>query len=419
MKLNLADRVKETTTTTGTGAYALAGAAPGHRAFTDVLANADVCCYAVSDGTAWEVGVGTFTAVGTSLSRDRILASSNGNAAVNWGAGSRDIWIDYPAALARVLAVNFDPLYGVANNAGVPNLGPTAALALCALASAVGNYAIAIGLRANANGASALAIGGDGPSAVGDFAVAVGGGSQCQASALRAVAIGGDDTSDTGAFAMGDSSVAVGARTKSTGIGAACIGGGSLDNVGNVATGRDAACLGGSRNTAAAVCSAVVGGRSGKSHFFGSQTLAGGDAASTTGGGACQSERTIQRKTTTDATVTALEFDASAATLGYLTLPANFAAAIIVHVVGRETATGDAVALRLEGLVHTDGTGAPSLIGTTPAAVDLGRSAGAVGWAAALAVDGVTNKCLLVNVTGQTAKTIKWVARIELVEVGA
>lgn len=96
MALVVKDRVKETTTTTSTGTYTLAGAATGFQSFA-VVGNGNATYYTVTDGTDWEVGVGTYTASGTTLSRDTILASSNSGSAVNWGAGSKDVFVTYPA----------------------------------------------------------------------------------------------------------------------------------------------------------------------------------------------------------------------------------------------------------------------------------------------------------------------------------
>lgn len=94
-----ADRVLETTTTTGTGTYALAGAVAGFRTFIAGAGNGAVVTYAVEDGTDWEVGEGTVTS-GTpdTLSRTTILASSNSNAAVNWGAGDKRVFLTAAAA---------------------------------------------------------------------------------------------------------------------------------------------------------------------------------------------------------------------------------------------------------------------------------------------------------------------------------
>jgi hypothetical protein len=90
------DRVQETTSTTGLGAYTLAGAVTGFQTFA-AIGDGNTTFYAVDDGTDWEVGIGTYTLSGTTLSRDTILESSNSNAAVNWGAGTKTIFCTYPA----------------------------------------------------------------------------------------------------------------------------------------------------------------------------------------------------------------------------------------------------------------------------------------------------------------------------------
>lgn len=97
MALVVADRVKETTTTTGTGAYSLAGAEDSFQAFGDVLSNSDTTYYAITDGTYWEVGIGTYTSSTDTLARTTILESSNSDAAVNWTAGEKQIFVTMPA----------------------------------------------------------------------------------------------------------------------------------------------------------------------------------------------------------------------------------------------------------------------------------------------------------------------------------
>ena len=98
MALGVADRVKETTTTTGTGTVTLAGASSGFQAFS-VIGNANTTYYAIvaQSGTEWEVGLGTYTSAGTLLSRDTVLSSSNAGALVNFSAGTKDVFVTYPA----------------------------------------------------------------------------------------------------------------------------------------------------------------------------------------------------------------------------------------------------------------------------------------------------------------------------------
>jgi len=96
MPLVVKDRVKETTTTTGTGTLTLLGAATGFQAFS-VIGDGNTTYYTITNGTDWEVGIGTYTSSGTTLSRDTILESSNSGNAVNWGAGTKDVFVTYPA----------------------------------------------------------------------------------------------------------------------------------------------------------------------------------------------------------------------------------------------------------------------------------------------------------------------------------
>ena len=103
MALVLKDRVKETTTTTGTGTYTLAGAVSGFEAFSEI-GNSNTTYYCCTDGTDFEVGIGTYTASGTTLARTTILQSSNSDAAVNWTSGTRTIFCTQPAEKA----VSFD-----------------------------------------------------------------------------------------------------------------------------------------------------------------------------------------------------------------------------------------------------------------------------------------------------------------------
>jgi hypothetical protein len=100
MALVLADRVQETTTTTGTGTITLAGAVSGFQSFA-VVGNGNTTYYAITSGTAWEVGVGTYSTTGPTLARTTILASSAGGAAITL-AGTSNVFVTYPAGLAVV-----------------------------------------------------------------------------------------------------------------------------------------------------------------------------------------------------------------------------------------------------------------------------------------------------------------------------
>lgn len=101
MALVVADRVQETTTTQGTGTYTLAGAKDGFQSFAAV-GNGNTTYYACTDGTDYEVGIGTYTASGTTLARTTIIESSNSDAAVSWSAGDKDIFVTLPASKAVI-----------------------------------------------------------------------------------------------------------------------------------------------------------------------------------------------------------------------------------------------------------------------------------------------------------------------------
>ena len=99
-----ADRVLETSGTTGTGTYALAGAVTGFRAFSAVCANGDTLFYYAEEVDAngnpsggWETGLGTWS-TGNNLARTTVLDSSNAGAAVNWAAGTRRIGLSLIAS---------------------------------------------------------------------------------------------------------------------------------------------------------------------------------------------------------------------------------------------------------------------------------------------------------------------------------
>jgi hypothetical protein len=96
MSLVIADRVRESTQTTGTGTITLDGAVQGFQSFS-VIGNNNTTYYTITRSSDWEVGIGTYYA-GT-LSRDTVISSSTGSK-VNFGAGSKDVFVTLPASVA-------------------------------------------------------------------------------------------------------------------------------------------------------------------------------------------------------------------------------------------------------------------------------------------------------------------------------
>jgi hypothetical protein len=108
MALVLADRVQETTTTSGTGSVTLAGATAGFQSFA-VIGNGNTCYYAIVNGSAWEVGIGTYSTTGPTLARTTVLSNSNGNTSAITLSGSSNVFVTYPAERS----VNVDAGTGV------------------------------------------------------------------------------------------------------------------------------------------------------------------------------------------------------------------------------------------------------------------------------------------------------------------
>ncbi len=117
MAFVLADRVRETTTTTGTGTVTLGGAATGFQTFA-AIGNGNSTYYTIAgQGTnEWEVGIGTYTSSGTTLSRDTVLSSSNSGSLVNFSSGTKDVFVTQPAERTVYVGASDQTIYG-ANNA--------------------------------------------------------------------------------------------------------------------------------------------------------------------------------------------------------------------------------------------------------------------------------------------------------------
>ena len=102
MALVINDRVKETSTTTGTGTLSLAGAVTGFETFSSAIGNGNTTYYAIVNSNGeFEVGLGTVSAA--ALARTTVISSSNSDSAVNLSAGTKDVFVTLPASKAVVL----------------------------------------------------------------------------------------------------------------------------------------------------------------------------------------------------------------------------------------------------------------------------------------------------------------------------
>jgi hypothetical protein len=151
MALVLADRVQETTTTTGTGTVTLLGASTGFQSFAAIgNGNTTFYCIAGQGTSEWEVGIGTYTSSGTTLARTTVLASSNSGSAVNFSAGTKSVFVTYPAGKS----VNLDensiasaPQFAASNGLFLQNLTISSSVTF-----PTGYSAMSIGPVTQANG---------------------------------------------------------------------------------------------------------------------------------------------------------------------------------------------------------------------------------------------------------------------------
>jgi hypothetical protein len=155
MALVVKDRVQETSTTTGTGTFTLAGAVSGFQSFS-VIGNANTTYYTIVGGAEWEVGLGTYTSSGTTLSRDTVLASSaGGTTKVTFSAGTKNVFVTYPAdkaiydddagnviALGTPASATLTNATGLPISTGVSGLGTNVATALGTAVGSAGSVVV-------------------------------------------------------------------------------------------------------------------------------------------------------------------------------------------------------------------------------------------------------------------------------------
>jgi hypothetical protein len=367
MALVLKDRVKETTTTTSTGTYTLGGAQVGYQSFS-VVGNGNSTYYTVTDGTNWEVGIGTYTSSGTLLSRDTIFESSNGGSAVNWGAGSKDVFVTYPAERA------------VANQSTATD-------------------ALAIGSGANTSYQDAVAIG-KGASVVGPAGIALG--NSYSSDSGFAAAIGANTSSFGASGSFG--AIAIGYLSKATNDHSIAIGS-------NASATNDAAIAIGYEASASGIDSVAI--LKGVSTVTGKLAFSGGYFSLP---GTAQAGRYVLLAETTDGSTVALTTNnLSASTDNQIVVPASFSMGFHGIVVARVSGGGTAVWEIKGALDRSTGNvslgsyniniisdSITSLLGFTPTI--------------SLAAD-TTNQALAIQATGYFDENLRWCATVTTAEV--
>jgi hypothetical protein len=451
--VTLVNRAKMSTSTTGTGTIALGSAESGYQSFADAgVADADVVRYVIEDGTDWEIGTGTYTASGTTLSRT-VSESSNADAALNL-SGSAVVFVS--AAAEDIPAVQ--ELYAEnPSSFTAPSATGTNAIAIGDSATASGSYDLAlgpyssasggstfsaqggtasassstaIGSQSVASGASSVALGYN-ADATGAFSAALGRDAQA-ITANRAVAIGksrasgdtsfaaaiGNNTSSYGA--TGSNSVAIGDRAKATATHATAIG------TSVTASQTDGAVAMGSSSTASGLGSFATGYLNIASGHYSQAIGYGANTASIYGKLAkssgyfsnyadMQAGILVVVAATTDATPKALTSNkAAASTTNQVILPNNSAYAFHGTIVARQQASAGTAcaAWKIEGLIRREGSaGTTVLVNSATTVLDNTPA-----WGMALSAD-TTNGGLKIEVTGAASTNIRWVATINTSEV--
>lgn len=365
----LADRIKETSTTTGTGTYSLAGAPSGYRSFVAGIGTGNPCFYVATMGPDWEVGIGTVTdAVTDTLSRTIILASSNANAAVNWGAGDKTIFCDAPTAALVPYRHNFTA-------SAAPTSGDDATLGYGpgSLWHYAANFETFV---CNDNGLWY---------SLNNLLEAMTGAASGSAPGAKFLGCGGNEYSSViGSFGA---AVRLLGQVNVTGLRNLILGG-----QGHVAP------SGAERNT-----------------LMGTQAFSKWDAArvfgfpngtpSYTNAGSHQRVELAWVGTTTNATATELFLADATTPANRLILPTDSFLTFSVRVAALRDDGTEGAAYEFKGAIRRDATADPVFVGGTPTATVIGEDQAA--WDAALSID-TTNDALILTVTGEAAKTIRW-----------
>lgn len=417
MALRIADRVRETTTTTGTGAITLAGAVAGHIAFSAIpsIATNDTVYYAIVSGSNWEVGLGTYSGANT-LTRTTVHASSNAGSAINL-SGTSDVWLDLTAAHISNLGLKY--LTEALNSASPNNVVP-----VVSLTPPVGSFGHTVALAPTGFGAVQARVG-DGTSTGGnrrgdnavDWQIVRGSATQV-ASGTTSTIGGGTGNSATNT----SSTVAGGSGNLASGNGAAAGGGYS-----NTASGSASTCGGGESNTSSGAHSTVVGGRSNTAS--GDYSMASGYLSTTRGlrGARAHGSSSLGNfgdvqnldmaigNSTTNATPTVLTSSVSSAgTTNQYILPNNGAATITGKVVARSS-TGDVASWTFSAAIKRGANAASTAMVAACTPVQVAADAGASTWALTVDAD-TTNGGLRVTFTGAAATNIRIAGHLDGIE---
>ena len=453
--VTLVNRAKVATATTGTGTLTLGSAESGYQSFADAgVVDTDVVRYVIEDGTNWEIGTGTYTASGTTLSRT-VLESSNADAALNL-TGSAVVYVsataeDIPPVLELYAENPSSPVAPSATGTNAVAIGSgslassTSAIAIGTSASNFGSYeTVVIGTSASAYLATGSLSVGYSSAVNGSYATGVGydvtvNNARSSGIGYKAITSADDSFSigmarASGVFglsaqisstsssygAKSTHGIAIGKNTAANGSYGVSVGsfnsqtgtGGLIVGYGNTSTGTGSVIVGYS-SKALADYSLAAGYYSG-SNEIGKYAYASGTFSAGSWGTA-QQGIFVLRSDTTDATPEALTTNNSAAsTDNQIILPNNSAYAFHGTIVARQQASAGTAcaAWKIEGLIRREGSaGTTVLVNSATTVLDNSPA-----WGMTLSAD-TTNGGLKIEVTGAAATNIRFVATVHTSEV--
>lgn len=408
----LKDRVKQTSTTTGTGTLSLdATLVDGFQGFVAAIGNGNTCYYCIAHRTAneWEVGLGTVAdATPDTLARTTVLASSNSNNAVNFSAGIKDVFVVAPAdygvplvsipTTRAIQVADQTALSSTAGNARGSGAVDLQSKRFIAGQAATGSFSTIGGGRYNTNSGTAGTVGGGDANNVSDEGSTIGGGKSNRVSERWSTIAGGRDNNITSKY----SSVGGGKYSYATGFNFAVIAGGYR----NTATGYVSSIGGGFFNLASGTYSSIAGGFRAVASKFGQHSHAAGRFGAN---GDAQTSQYVLRNSTSNSAPAELFLDGSSARL---TISADTTWVFDILIVARRTdADGESAAYRFTGCIDNN-AGTTALVGSVTKVVIAEDTAA---WDADVTADD-TNDALIITVTGENAKTIQWVAFCRTVE---
>lgn len=411
----IADRVAQVTTGTGTGTLSLEPTvATGLRSFVDGVGGGNTCFYCISSQGAdeWEVGVGTVTdSSPDTLSRDTVLSSSNAGALVNFTAGTKDVFCVAPAGFGTPVRLAGTRVIENSQQEALSATAPTTARGTGSVDMQVkrsagnqvtaGAYAtISGGLDNRASNASSSVHGGRAGICAGNATVVAGGhtGSTLQ---NYCVALGGYGNVVSGSLRC----VMFGGKSNSTTSGAETV---VFGGTGHTLTTANSVVLGGASCTCTAGTNNAAMGNHAKASKRAEIAHAAGFFAADED---AQGAQYVLRNSTTNATPAVLFLNGSSERLT-LTNDATFFFDILV-VARRTDANDESAAYHFAGCIDRNASAAATaLVGSVTKTVIAEDTAA---WDCNVTADS-TNGAISITVTGEAAKTIRWVAHVRTVE---